>query len=975
MEELFRFIMTRPAEKAKDQTVGVRPNPDYLGRLRAAHAQGGAAAVLRTAQAFSASPQALPRIEALNFGIRLAALAAELAPLRQASLDDLRKAIKKHLGAQPADLVNDEGLQSDRMRLGDTVVTALIRAEEEPVSLADATRLLRTLELVSRVAEGDPTLAQDGGVADAFTRALALPSDPFPLRARPSADAPPPAPSPSGPDRSALAAKRDALMATYHVLTSLSPDHLAIADEAPAAQDGPRLNPRIAMAPAIVPGALASAGRGELVEAGERPDLSVSLPAPPERAQPSLLMRREAVATLPEAEKKVLAERQIDLTRTSVSFAVNRLFVELADVEAQLAELDAPKAMAMTRVGSLIVPGSVLTSSPAKGLASVPNTHGNIAPAGIGDLLVVRQFLKRYEAMELGHVENILKGEYKERMHRRARTTEETITVETEVKKEEERDLQSTERFELKTEASQTLKQDQSLKIGVSVSGSYGPVVEFKASTDFAMSQSKEESSKVATSFSKDVTQRASSKVSERRREERILKTIEVFEEKNTHGVDNKQGADHVIGQYQWLDKVYEAQVFNYGKRLLFDLMLPEPAAFLMFAASGQPKAGAELVKPIPFTLSPSDITETNYAIYVKRYEVSGVEPPPQPYITVSRVADGQAPKDGGGTTTKSMEVPLADGYQAISGYAVHTFTTWEDDAAVDVVVGKNGHRYDRNSNWGWSFSMANEVGSIPVTLKTFRTNVFALAVEIHTQRTQRKLDEWKLKTHQAILQGYLKLLRDYEDKLAAAEVQAASQVQGRNPLENELLIRTELKKGAISVFTNQHYDAFGAITSSPQGFPQPDLPEAAVEGAYIRFFEQAFEWEQMMFFFYPYFWGRKGNWVNRSLLQDVDPLFAEFLKAGAARVVVSVRPGFESAVAHFLDTAQIWNGGELPPITSPLYVSIIEEIRERDKAPGKEVPQGDPWDVRLPTTLVKLRSQASLPEWQKNAQGEWVPV
>ena len=69
------------------------------------------------------------------------------------------------------------------------------------------------------------------------------------------------------------------------------------------------------------------------------------------------------------------------------------------------------------------------------------------------------------------------------------------------------------------------------------------------------------------------------------------------------------------------------------------------------------------------------------------------------------------------------------------------------------------------------------------------------------------------------------------------------------------------------------------------------------------------------------------------------------------------------------------WGVDPLPDITSPLYVSILQEIRERDQAPGAEVAEGDPWDVRLPTTLVRLRDQASLPAWQKNAAGEWLPV
>ena len=54
--------------------------------------------------------------------------------------------------------------------------------------------------------------------------------------------------------------------------------------------------------------------------------------------------------------------------------------------------------------------------------------------------------------------------------------------------------------------------------------------------------------------------------------------------------------------------------------------------------------------------------------------------------------------------------------------------------------------------------------------------------------------------------------------------------------------------------------------------------------------------------------------------------------------------------------------------------MSIIKEIQERDQAPGEEVPQGDPWDVRLPTSLVYLREERSLPSWHKDSAGDWVP-
>jgi len=128
---------------------------------------------------------------------------------------------------------------------------------------------------------------------------------------------------------------------------------------------------------------------------------------------------------------------------------------------------------------------------------------------------------------------------------------------------------------------------------------------------------------------------------------------------------------------------------------------------------------------------------------------------------------------------------------------------------------------------------------------------------------------------------------------------------------------------------------------------------------------------------FYPYYWARRETWYANALADDPDPLFAEFLKAGAARVVVPVRPQLEGDVRYFLMTGQIWNGGAVPGITDTDYLPITEEIRARDDAPGGEVPQGDPWEVTLPTTLVRLRADDTLPEWRKfqvNGQDVWVP-
>jgi hypothetical protein len=68
-----------------------------------------------------------------------------------------------------------------------------------------------------------------------------------------------------------------------------------------------------------------------------------------------------------------------------------------------------------------------------------------------------------------------------------------------------------------------------------------------------------------------------------------------------------------------------------------------------------------------------------------------------------------------------------------------------------------------------------------------------------------------------------------------------------RNPTANLNVIKAELKKNCISVLTAQHYELFGAISPNPTwNFPQINLFEAEAEGNYVRFFEQAFEWDQI---------------------------------------------------------------------------------------------------------------------------------
>ena len=124
---------------------------------------------------------------------------------------------------------------------------------------------------------------------------------------------------------------------------------------------------------------------------------------------------------------------------------------------------------------------------------------------------------------------------------------------------------------------------------------------------------------------------------------------------------------------------------------------------------------------------------------------------------------------------------------------------------------------------------------------------------------------------------------------------------------------------------------------------------------ATAKFLEQAFEWSIKDYTFYPYYWAGRDQWQEMYLTENTDTLFRSFLQAGLARVIVTVKPGFEEAIQYFLETGQVWLGGETPIIGDPLYMSIVDEIRE-----PTGIAQGNYWITRIPTTLTILQAKSA---------------
>jgi len=624
---------------------------------------------------------------------------------------------------------------------------------------------------------------------------------------------------------------------------------------------------------------------------------------------------------------------------------------------------------------------------------------------GFMDLLVVKQHIARYEAGEIVRIENILKSELRDHSRKHTLSNESDTFYQTETSTETDQELTSSEHINIRNEVENTLKEGTKIDSGIHVQYDGGCV---KAQADFTVAYDKasSESKKFASELAKDITQKASKKVTQKVTQSQTTKIIETFEENEDQKYDNIGGKDHIIGVYQWINKIYLAQVFNYGRHLIFDIMVPDPAASLRCQVK---KLQGNIEKPTPPAplpiKSPSEISTDPtdnrfYGNLVAAYHVNAVEPPPPYAITIT--AAKVFPYEDNTVKSDKETLRIDDGYAARSVRAIATWIKNDDDeqgvgdlgSLINLLVGGVHLLFQwniatHNNRWAKQTLIAPltnypnkpvEERTITYAFDTNLVNEMTLNVEITCERTAELLAKWQLQTYDKIVTRWEKLQQDYLAELATFQ-QEKEEIPILLPADPETYRQIELielKRSCIAILDNSYNWVRGIIATIPwpvaSNVPDgidPDLSNID-KGTWVRWFEQAFEWDKIGYVFYPYFWAASDEWSDILNLKRDDPLFLKFLQAGYARVTIPVRNGFEDAINFYMLTGIPWMGGGLPSIgdngQDPLYLSIVEELKESSGAPGDEKPVGDPWEIHLPTTLIKLRKEldGTMPTWTR---------
>lgn len=614
------------------------------------------------------------------------------------------------------------------------------------------------------------------------------------------------------------------------------------------------------------------------------------------------------------------------------------------------------------------------TPEPIEDQAFIPSGFG-MKNIGVADYLKVEQSTYCYVEGDVAHIENIMAREYKERSTRRLKRSESQTTKSTESEKEKLTDTTTTDRHEMQSEISKILQESKDFATQAGAYANWG-IKDNKfgmtANASYATHNSKEESNRQAVTEAKDITARALDRIVTKVKEERIDKILEEFEENNKHGFDNTKGSNHVVGVYRWVDKVVKNQIFNYGKRMMFEFMIPEPAKLHTLGVTMIDES-EKLTKPVDprtssthkmenFTsLSNGVLGETILKYWISKYNVE-IDKKQEDFIYIGKAF----------SNTVGDSVSNAEWDEAIAGNAeIQVPENYVTIAAKGFVQsggeGTLGHflRVGGVYMTGAELTVNNFYPTIPVSFSSLGSHAVDVNVSVKCQLTQASKDAWLQSTFNKIIEAYEIDLEKYNQVLAEAKALGV-QIKGSNPGFYRKIENTILRKNCISYMINQNTNT--ALTfgkgkyhnngySTGQDFLNTDIKvDSSLDqyAAFVKFMEQAFEWDIMSYYLYPFYWGDRKKWTDMYQFDDNDPTFRAFMQSGMARVIITVRPGFEEAVRHFLATGQIWSGGEVPVIDDPMFLSIVDEMRA---AVGEK--QGEPWREKIPTALTILQADS----------------
>jgi hypothetical protein len=483
-----------------------------------------------------------------------------------------------------------------------------------------------------------------------------------------------------------------------------------------------------------------------------------------------------------------------------------------------------------------------------------------------------------------------------------------------------------TEKSELVQSTNSQREHTSGYDLGVTASGGWGPV-SISASASYHVSDSATTSQATARNQSNELTRKASSRVKKEHKTSFKVASASGTEDQAVRLITNPFEDKATRVDYYQLVRKWRVDLYRYGLRMTYDLTIPEPGSDILSkiveiksltSALSEGFGGTDSTLPwARFDVTPEQITRSNYLAFAAQYGVA-IEPPPVDSIVVVREFTKNWPnKDAANDsdyTTFDLDVP--EGYDVTGWSNSWNWWAWTDESYHFEI------HPDLNTWLGVS-------GHLTLSVGTKYVSAFDIQLKLWFGLSATAYDAWKQRVWGALREAAQARYEANRTMLQGRLARLQDEIGAQDPLSLRKVEREEVMKHVLRWL-------FGpSFTFVPPGLP-PDLydsngsvvsdevwSEVLAHGEVIKFLHQAVEWENMLFLLYPYFWSHTSRWEFKKYLDHPDFLHKSFLKAGSARVVLTIRPGFEKDFVSFLETG----GLDGLPDTHP-YMTIAAEMQ-----------------------------------------------
>lgn len=369
----------------------------------------------------------------------------------------------------------------------------------------------------------------------------------------------------------------------------------------------------------------------------------------------------------------------------------------------------------------------------------------------------------------------------------------------------------------------------------------------------------------------------------------------------------------------------WRTELYRYGVRLTYDIVVPHPGRRLWNIYQQVQSIQSQLAQAFVMPLDMSAITTGNWTALASSYHVALPPPPADQLIDASQTINYSAPGDN----TQNIQLNVPANYQIDSlSFEIDSGVYLTGDRGAVMLIGPNVWNYVSgtavNVDTGTvSVPLVNIPPTGPVNAVLLARNLDWGTVRVFAgiTATDSAMNNWRQSCWAILREAALAVYQQAQDQLrlslnALQRSIAAADTLSLRRIEREYIILACLEW--LFPFLNLQSGWFSGINDTPTPL---DRVAGFQESVLIKLMHTAIDWDSMLISLLPFFWERIDS-SARVFVDHPDPLHREFLRAGAARIILPIVPGFEDQIISLFDLGYV---GSAPGTNR--YQELIDDV------------------------------------------------